>query len=788
MTDDRSADREIGKARLRVEDNRLLRGVGRYASDLARTGALHTAFVRSPLPHARIARIDVEAARRAPGVAIVLTAADLPSVAAPTPAPARPHPGAVRESAQTAPPSADFLAAPQPILVGDVARHVGVPVVAVVAETRAQAVDAAALVEIEWEELPAVAGVEAAVRPEAPLVHPEFGSNVAWTTRRGTSSDQIEALLAASAHRIRMRLPINRLAGAPMESIAILAAPQPAAEGMTVWVTTQAPWRVRTVVAKSLGLDEADVRAIAPEVGGGFGVRGPVYSEYLAVAHAAHRLGRPVGYSATRSEDMLITRGSRDMVVDAELGADADGRLKAIKATVLHDLGAYADAAGTAMTILSCLNGAYVVEGVAAELRCIYTNTSPTGPYRGAGRPEGAYVVERLIEALADRLGVDPAEMRRRNFVASDCFPYKTPLGPTYDSGDYATALDRALAWIDYQGLRRRQAELRAEGARDLLGIGIVSYVEPAGGGWESGHVRVDPAGRILVHSGSSAHGQGHQTTFAQIIADRLGVPFEWVAIRQGDTGSGPPGIGTFGSRSTMLGGSAISLAAERVLEKARQIAANLLEAAPEDVVAADGALMVAGAPSRRVPWARVAAAAYGGGLPPGMELGLEATSYFQIAEAAWSFGTCVVAVRVDRETGEVAIARLVSVDDCGTIVNPTLLEGQAHGGLAQGIGATMVEWMQYDDAGRPLSPTFMDYAMPLASELPTFELGHTVTPAPGNPLGVKGHGEAGTIAAPPALVAAVLDALRPLGVASIDPPLTPERVWQAIRSAAPAT
>jgi carbon-monoxide dehydrogenase large subunit len=778
------ADGEIGRARRRVEDNRLVRGAGRYPDDLAPADALHAAFVRSPYAHARIVRIDTGAAAAAPGVVAVLTAADVPSPAAPAVARAQPAAGAPRESMQTAPGGPEFRGAPAPILTADAARYVGEPVAMVLAETVAQARDAALLVEVEWEQLPSIANVEEAAREGAVLVHARHGTNQSFVNRRGTPADQLEAIFARAAHVVKRHLVVNRLAGVPIQPMTAVAIPERAGDGMTVSCTTQSPWRVRAAVAKSLGVPENEVRALVPDVGGGFGTRGPVYNEYLAVAHAARRTGRAVRWAATRSEDMLASRGARDVAVDAEIAADADGRILAIRARALLALGAYADVPGPGRRILECMHGPYDLEGIAVELVGVYTNTTPTGAYRGAGRPEASYVHERLVDALAHELNVDPAELRRRNFIAPGKFPYQTPLGPVYDSGNYGPPLERALELIGYAGLRERQAELRRAGSSRSVGIGIASYVEPTAAGYESGEVRVEQSGRVTCFSGSHPQGQGHATTFAQIVADRLGVPFEWVTVRQGDTGAGPPGTGTGGSKSTALGGGALHEASIRVLEKAQRIAAHLLEAAPEDVVAAAGGFAITGAPSRRVEWVRVAQTAYGGGLPPGMEPGLEATAYFHMKADPWSFGTCVAQVEIDRETGDVAIERLVSVDDCGTQVNPLLLAGQSHGGLAQGVGAALFEWVQYDPEGQPLTGTLMDYAVPRAQDVPLFELDHTVTPSPLNPLGVKGHGESGTIAAPPAVVNAVIDALRGHGVAAIDPPLTSTRVWTALQAA----
>jgi len=773
--------REIGRDRRRVEDRRLITGAGRYPDDLAPRDTLHVAFVRSPFAHATIRALGVDRARRAPGVVAVYVAPDFATpgpiaVAAPS------RPGAIRESLQTAPGEPGFRGRAQPTLTGDTVRFVGEPVAMVVAESAGTAVDAGALVEIDWDPLPAVADLIDAAEPGAPSVHAELIGNVAFTTRAGTADAEVDRLIASARHVVRRRLRVNRLAGVPIQPLTVAAWPDRESEALTISCTTQSPWRIRAAVAKALDLPETAVRALAPDVGGGFGTRGAVAVEYLAVAAAAHRLHRPVRWVATRSEDLLASRAARDVVADAEIASDDEGRILALRARVLLALGAYAEVPGPGRRILQCTNGPYDIPGVAVELKGVFTHTTPTGAYRGAGRPEASYFHERMIDALAQELGLDPLEIRRRNFISPDRFPYQTALGPLYDSGNYAPALEKVAAAIDYAGIRQRQAA--GANGRRAIGVGFASYVEPTANGYESGYVRVEQSARVTCFSGSHPQGQGHATTFGQIVADRLGIPFVWVTVRQGDTAAGPPGTGTGGSKSTTLGGGALVQAADRVHEKARQIAAHLLEAAVADVQLREGKFVVVGAPGREVAWTRVAAAAYGSGLPPGMEPGLEATAFFHMADQPWSFGTCGVQVLVDLDSGEVAVERLVSVDDCGTIVNPLLLLGQSHGGLVQGIGAALAEWSQFSAEGQPLSGTLMDYAMPRAGGLPWFDVSYTSTPSPWNPLGTKGHGESGTIAAPPAVVNAVLDALRPYGVRAIDPPLTPERVWQALRLA----
>lgn len=762
-----SSSAEIGAARRSEDAFRLLQGRGQYVADLPASGALYLAFVRSAYAHARIRQVDTRVAARAPGVAAVLTAADVP------PAPAG-----------RAQPGTEVRSVPPPLLAGEVVHAVGVPIVAVIAETDAQAADAASLVSIDYEPLPVVTDPEAALAPGAPLVHPEIGTNVAFTLTRGQGD--VEAAFAMAEKIVSVRLAIPRLAGAPLEPLGALASWDNQTGQLTVWCTTQAPWRVHGVLTGVLGLSPDAVRVLSPDVGGGFGVRGPVYGEYVVAALAAHRLRRTVRWSATRREDFLVTQASRETLAEAELASTRDGQFLALRARVVTNVGAYTSSYGPAHRIVSLLTGAYRIPVASVEVSGVYTNTGITGAYRGAGRPEAAFVVERLVEEMAAALGQDSIELRRRNFIPPESFPYVTPLGTTFDSGRYAVALDQALALLDCDRLRREQQARLSAGTREILGIGLMSYIEPTGGGWESGRVRVEPDGRVVAVSGSVNHGQGHRTTFAQIVADRLHVPFDAVEVRQGDTADGLPGIGTFGSRSTALGGGALTVVADEVFERGRQIAAHLLEAAPDDVVCRDGRFSIVGVSTgeRSVSWRDVAEAAASGKLPPTIPSSLEAQTQFDMHGEAFAFGTCGAVVAVDRETGSVRLERLVLVHDCGTVVNPRLMVAQLHGGLAQGAGEALGEWVRYDTAGQLLTGSLLDYWLPRADDLPLFELGETVTPSPLNAIGAKGVGEAGTIAAPAAISHAVLDALRPLGVRSLDMPFTPERVWSALRAA----
>jgi len=760
---------EIGRARPRVEDLRLITGRGRFVEDVVLPGLLHLALVRSPYPHARIARLDTTAARAAPGVRAVVTGAETP----------------VLTNLPATPVSPNLKVPPFELLCRAVVRAVGMPVAAIVATSREAAVDAAQLVEVDYEPLPAVAEAEAALAPDAPLLYPELGSNVCYTLEVGHGD--VAAAFAGAAHVTRLRVRFPRLAAVPLEPRGVVASYDPTTDELTIWATTQSPFRVRWLASLALGLPEPRIRVLAPDVGGGFGSRGAVYAEYLLAAWLARRLQAPVRWIATRSEDLTTTTHGRDQLVDIEAATDADGHLRGLRARILTNLGAYlhVNTPTPAPQLLRMLPGCYRVPAYHGQLTGVFTNTTPTAPYRGAGRPEAADTIERLMDQLARELQLDPIELRRRNFIQRDEFPYRTPAGVTYDSGDYAAALDRLLALADYPALRAQQAAERARGERTLLGIGLASFVEPSAGGWESGFVRVEPSGHVTVATGSSAHGQGHETSFAQIVADRLGVPFEQVLVRRSDTAVTPPGVGTFGSRSTVLGGSALVQAADQVLEKARRIAAGLLEASPDDVVLAHGRFQVAGAPERYVTWAQVAAAAYGRGrLPPGLPMGLESTAYFDPRTETYGFGAALAVVRIDPDTGRVQVEHLWCVDDCGTVVNPLLVEGQIEGGTAQGFGQAVLEQVVYEPDGTLLTGSLLHYALPRASTMPPLTIAEMVTPSPLNPLGTKGVGESGTIIGTAPIMNAVADALAPLGITHLDMPYTPERVWAALQAA----
>ena len=758
----------VGRPLKRREDHRLLVGAGRYVDDIAPPGCAHVVLLRSPHAHARIARLDVEPARRAPGVVAVVTGADVKHL----------QPMPVNRIMP------DMRVPPHPIIADGLVHAAGTPVAAVVADSVYAARDAADLIDVTYEPLPALPEPEGAVAEGAPTLYPEIAGNRSFT-RTLREGDAARAV-AGAARVVSLRVVQQRLSAVAMEPRSVLATFDASTEELTLWTSCQAPFRVRAEVARLLDLPESRVRVIAPDVGGGFGVKTGPYREEVLLGWLARRLGRPVKWIATRGEDQITTNQARGSVCEGELAVDAEGRIAALRARITAPLGATLmnAAAGSPWNHARLLPGCYVVPACDITVTGALTTTTPVSAYRGAGRPEACFVIERLMDTAARAIGLDPAEIRRRNFIPAESFPFRTATGQVYDSGNYHLALERALAAADYTGLRREQAERRERG--EIVGIGLASYVEPCALGWESGSIKVERSGRVTAITGSSAHGQGHETTFAQIVADHLGVTPDDVVVVHGDTRSGPEGFGTFGSRSVALGGSALQRVAVDVREKGRRIAARLLEAAVPDVIGVPGGFQVTGVPQRRVMWREVAAAAYAGGhaLPPGDTPGLEATTYFQPETEVWTFGAIVCAVRIEAETGRLVIERLVWVDDAGTIINPLLAEGQLHGSLAQGLGQALIEAIVYDGDGQLLTGTLMDYAIPRADEVPHVLIEKTCTPSPRNPLGAKGVGEAGCIGIPPAVVNAAVDALAPLGITHLDMPLTPARLWAALRDA----
>jgi carbon-monoxide dehydrogenase large subunit len=754
----------LGHPVRRIEDRRFLSGEARYVADMRADGALTAVFVRSPMPHARIAGVHAGEARSMRGVAGVFVGADLGL---------RPITfGSVKDVTRD-------------VLARDVVRFVGEPVAVVLADSQAQAMDASEAVWVDYEPLPAVADPERAVGEGAPLLFPHRGSNVVRSRRSGPSHP-----LAGADVVVRERFVNQRLAPVPLEPNGIVAVPDGGTGGLTVWMPTQNPHFARDEIAEALGVDTDLVRVIAPAVGGGFGAKADTYPEQLAVAALAHRLGRSVRFTETRSENLVAMTHGRAQVQEIALGATVDGRLVGMDVHVVADMGAYPQGTFLPNLTRQMSTGVYVIPEVAFRADSVVTNTTPISSYRGAGRPEAAAMIERAMDLLAAELDMDPVELRRRNLISPEAFPWKTPTGATYDTGNYEAALDEALRLAGYPVLRGEQAERRRRGDRWQLGIGVSVYVEITGWGSEFGSVEVHADGTVTVGTGVSPHGQGHETSFAQVVADAMGVAFGAVRVVHSDTRLVPRGEGTSGSRSLQLGGSAVRRAGDAVVEKARRLAAHLLEASVEDVVRFDdGRIGIAGVPGRALTWAELAtAASEGSRMPFEMEPGLAAFDDFTPAGNTFPFGAHVSVVEVDTETGLVRPLRHIAVDDCGRIVNPMLVEGQVHGGLAQGIAQALLEEVRFDEHGNPMNASLMAYEMPSAADLPSFERGSTVTPTPNNPLGAKGIGESATVGSTPAVQNAVVDAVMHLGVRHIDLPLSPERVWRAIRAARNAT
>lgn len=683
-----------------------------------------------------------------------------------------------------------FRAVPRVPLAGDAVHYVGQPVAAVLALDRCIAEDAAALVDVDYEPLPAMVTPEQALEPDAPRVHAVLSSNVAfehtWTT------GDVDDAFRRAAHVVRGRFSQPRIAALPMEPRGCVA--QYDGSWLTVWISTQMPHRVRRDLAAVLAIPEHRIRVIAPEVGGSFGCKVGLYDDEIVTIAAALRFRRCVKWVETRSENLVATAHGRGQILDAELAATADGVFLAIRVRGLADVGAYVETftAGPPLQTGRLITGAYKIPAASFAVRGVYTHKTPTGSYRGAGRPEATYVIERLADLAAAKIGIDPADIRRRNLIGEQEFPYRTPSGLTFDTGRYACTFDRALTLAGYTALRREQAQARREGR--LLGVGLATFVEPAGtgpsrlmpfAGWEYGSVRVEPSGHVVVVTGISPHGQGQETTFAQIVADELGTSLEDVDVVHGDTAVVPAGFGTGGSRGTPVGGTAVYLAVQAVKDKVRRIAAHLLEVSAEDIVWEGGDLHVRGAPARALAFRDIAREAHRAErLPAGLEPGLEASRAWDPPNFTAPFGAYVAEVEVMPDTGEVHLRRFVGVDDVGHILSPLLVEGQLHGGMAQGVGQALLEEIVHDTTGQCLTRTLMDYAMPKAANLVNFELDNTVTPTPLNPLGAKGVGEAGAVGTPVAVMNAVLDALRPLGVHEFDMPAQPLKVWTAIQHA----
>ena len=768
--------RYVGQAMKRKEDPRLVSGTSTYVDDVVLPGMLHMAVTRSMYAHARIRNIDISKAQKLPGVVAVVTGEEVAAHCGPVPCAASiPN----MKNAQR-----------QLLAVGKV-RFVGEPIAAVVADNKYIARDAADLIEVDYEPLDAVVNPEKAMDPSSPRLYDEFSDNIGYNF--GFETGNTNEAFAKADVIVKERLINQRLAPVAMEPRGVVAAYQAPDNELVVWNSTQQPHGLRTLLANMLRVPENRTRVIAPEVGGGFGSKIDIYAEDGVAGYLAKKTGRPVKWIESRRENIAATIHGRDQIDDVELAVKSDGTILGMKVRSIADLGAFYSLFTPMIPTLTGLlaPGCYKVPAFKFEQVGVLTNKMATDAYRGAGRPEATYLIERIVDVAAQKLNMDPAEFRRKNFPDPNEFPYKTSGGVVYDSANYQASLDRALEVADYKGLRKKQAELRKQGR--YMGIGLSSYVEicamgPStvlpGGGWEVGTVRIERTGKVTVMTGASPHGQGQETTFAQIVADEFGIEPDDVVTIHGDTARVAAGIGTFGSRGTAVGGTAVYLAVQDLKEKLKKIAAHLLESTPDKIEFGVGKLVVQGDSSRFMKFTDAVTVAYNAvKMPPGMEPGLDATRFFEPSNFTFPFGTHVCVVELDADTGEPRLTKYVAVDDCGNVINPLLVEGQVHGGLVQGIAQALHEEVVYDENGQLLTGSLMDYAIPRAHDFPEFELDRTVTPSPVNPLGVKGVGEAGTIGSTPAVVNAVVDALAPLGVTHIDMPIRSEKVWKILRS-----
>ena len=778
----------IGQSVERREDYRFLTGAGQYTDDIVLPQQSYGYFLRSPHAHAAIRSIETSAARGAPGVLAVFTSRDLAGVGG-LPC------GWLIKSIDGRP-----MKEPRhPVLAEDKVRYVGDKVALVVAESAAQAKSAAALIEVDYDVLPAVVDTASAATNRS-AVHDMAPDNVCYTWAIGDAA-AVDAAFAAAAHVTRLSLINNRLIPNAIEPRAANAAYSRADDSYTLYVTSQNPHVERLLMtAFVLGLPEHKVRVIAPDVGGGFGSKIYLYAEETVLVWAARRVGRPIKWTAERSESFLTDAHGRDHVTTAELALDKDGKFLALRVNTTANLGAYLSTFSSCIpTILyaTLLAGQYATPHIYCRVQAVFTNTAPVDAYRGAGRPEATYAIERAVDALARKLGRDPVEIRKLNFI--DSFPADIASGLQIDAGDYHASLDKGLEMLDYDAVRAEQQKRRDEKDARQLGIGFSTYVEMCGlapsrilgalrygaGGWESITIKVLPTGTVQVLSGTTPHGQGHATTFSQIVADRLGVEVGDVEFLAGDTAVVPTGMDTYGSRSLPVGGVALYHASEKVVEKSRKIAAHTLEVSEDDLEFEEGRFSVKGSPDRGMHLKETAFVAWAAhNLPDGMEPGLEASFIYDPPNFSWPAGCHIAVVEVDTETGDVQLARYVAVDDVGNVINPMIVDGQVHGGIAQGVAQALWEEASYDENGNLLHGSLLNYLVPSAAELPSFDLDRTVTPSPTNPLGVKGVGETGAIASTPAVVNAVIDALSPYGVTDIDMPTSPERVWRAIQEA----
>jgi carbon-monoxide dehydrogenase large subunit len=779
-------EKEVGKARRRKEDARLITGRTTWTDNMVLPGMLHIAVVRSPVAHARITGVDVSAAQQAPGVVAVFTGRDFADEQGSIPC--------------AWPVTPDMVNPGHPSIAVDSVNHVGEAVALIVARSKVAAQDAVELVDVDYDVLPPVLHMEEAIKDGADLVHDHLDSNTSFHFifdggEAGAAGDTEQAFADADVV-VSRRFVQQRLIPAFMEPRSVVVQPQ--GDNFTLWSSTQIPHILRVMLALVTGVAEHKLRVIAPDVGGGFGGKLQVNPEEVLTLLVARRLGKPVKWTETRSESLMTAHHGRDQIQYVDIAADREGNVKGLKVRILADMGAYLRLVSPGIPIL----GAFMFNGIykfpAYQFVCdgIFTTKTPTDAYRGAGRPEATFAVERIMDELAIELGMDPLELRRKNWIKADEFPFTTCAGMTYDSGDYDAATDQALQLIGYDELRAEQQRRRESGDPVQLGIGFSTFTEMCGlapsrvlgslaygaGGWEQASIRMLPTGKVEVVTGSSAHGQGHETAWSQLVADQLGVPFEDVEVLHGDTSISSRGMDTYGSRSLVVGGVAVVKAAEKVVAKARRIAAHLLEANEEDLDFSGGSFSVRGTPGTGISMQEIALATFAAhNYPEGIEPSIDAEATYDPENFSFPHGTHICAMEVDTETGLVKIRKYACVDDVGTIVNPLIVEGQVHGGLAQGIAQALYEEAVYDDDGNLTTGTFVDYLVPSAADLPHFDTGNTVHTAPGNPIGAKGVGEAGCIASTPAVVNAALDAVRHLGVRDIQMPLTPERVWRAI-------
>jgi carbon-monoxide dehydrogenase large subunit len=776
----------VGARVKRREDPRLIQGHGTYVDDVKIVGMRYMALKRSDVAHGRITAIDTAAAAAMDGVEAVYTGAEIAKFLPPMPI------------------GTPFPSPPHHAVAIDTVRYAGEPVAVVVATERYLARDAADAIAVEYETLPAVVDPEQAMTGKPTVIHPEFANNLAVPlvpSGTGVPPDfqniddsAVEKAFTDAEVVISQRMVNHRLVPNAMEPRGVVAHYEPGKGTMTIWSSTQNPHILRTMIAALNGMGQDQVRAIAPEVGGGFGAKINIYGEEYVASAVSKQLGVPIKWTEDRSEAFVATTHGRDLIAYVDVAARKDGKVLGLKMRIIADIGAYNMLLTAAVPTLTMLmaNGTYDIPAIRTTLTEVFTNKTPTDAYRGAGRPEATYFLERAMDMLARELKVDPAEVRRRNFIPADKFPYATQMGAVYDSGNYQLALDKALEASKWDALKAERDAARAQGR--LVGLGLAMYVEVCGigpsaslptGGWEHSQVTVERDGRISATTGASPHGQGNETTFAQMLADQFGVPMEHITIHHGDTAVVKQGIGTFGSRSQAVGGTALHLAGGKVKAKMAKFAAALLEAHPDDIVFENGKVGVKGAPASAKTFADVASYAYVPvPLPEGLEPGLSDEAFFEPANNTYPFGCHISMLEIDRETGEPKLLKLVAVDDAGTLINPLIVEGQIHGGLAQGIGQAMIEEAVYNEAGQLMTGSFMDYALPRATDFPRFEMHSTVTPTPCNPLGAKGVGEAGTLGSTPCIVNAAVDALSEFGVTHVDMMLRPEKLWRLINGA----